>query len=182
MKYYSEIEKLYPFIKEDFCEYTKHTYNIVTLRNIHDPDIFCDLYTFGTPDDLYLNHNTGIRCITFKRKIGFFSDKSISYKNFYELNFYEDCIIEKTIIDSTIYKIKVINENLNLIVTTYTKDLQIYEFPGSSHIYQNEKYYDNKEEAAVLIENTNGKLLEKHFIVDGKEISEFEFEVFKASK
>ena len=180
MKTYGEIEKLYPFIKEDFYEYSQYSNDLIRMRNKNDPNIFCDLYCFDVSSDLYFN--TAVKCITFKRKIGFFSDKSISYKNFYVLNFYEDCIIEKTIIDSTIYKIKVINENLNLIVTTYTKDLQIYEFPGSSHIYQNEKYYDNKKEAAVLVENTDGKLLEKHFIVDGKELSEFEFEVFKASK
>ena len=180
MKTYGEIEKLYPFIKEDFYEYSQYSNNLIRMRNKNDPNIFCDLHCYGVSCDLYFN--TAVRRIVFKRKINFFSDKNISYKNFCELNFHKDYIIEKTIVDSAIYRIKAINENLNLIVTTYTKDLQIYELPGSLYIYQNKKYYDNKEEAAVLIENTDGKLLEKHFIVDGKELSEFEFEVFKASK
>ena len=176
---YSKVLDLYPFIGKNFYEYSHPDRDIIRMRNSNNLNIFCDLHCLHVTCNLYFN--TTVKYIIFKKKTGFFSKERTSYKNFYELNFYEDFVIEKTKINSK-YKVKAMNENLNLIVTTYTNDSNIYELPGKFEIEKNKKYYDNKEEAAIVIEDFKGNLLKKHFIVNGKEISEFEFEVFKASK
>lgn len=44
------------------------------------------------------------------------------------------------------------------------------------------KKYHNDGGPAIVIKDFNGKVLEEHFIINGNEMSEFEFEILKATK
>ena len=105
------------------------------------------------------------------------------------MSFYKHFIIEKIKVDN-IYKITVYDEQSKLITTTYTKDPDIHEpseFSAKIRISTNRENinyekYNNKNGPAIIITDLKGNVLEEYFIVNGNKMSEFEFEIYKATK
>ena len=178
MRSYGNILNLFPFIGKDFYYYSHPDCDLFRLRNFNDEQIFCDLRCANISSGLSLN--TSICDITFKKKTSLSSKQRTCYKDIYELNFYKHFIIEK---------IKVDNKTKTKTIT-YTLDHEVFEPKELCNINYssldgenlNYKEYHNDNGPAVIIKDFNGKVLEERFIVNGNEMSEFEFEVLKATK
>ena len=73
---------------------------------------------------------------------------------------------------------------------TYTLDHDVFEpkeicsisYSSLDGKNLNYKEYHNDNGPAVIIKDFNENVLEEHFIVNGNEMSEFEFEILKATK
>ena len=187
MRSYKNILNLFPFIGKDFYYYSHPDCDLFRLRSFNDKQIFCDLRCANISNGLSLN--TLICDITFKKKASLFSKQRTCYKDIYELSFYKHFIIEKIKVDN-IYKITVYDEQSKLITTTYTKDPDIHEpseFSEKVRISTNRENinyekYNNKNGPAIIITDLKGNVLEEYFIVNGNKMSEFEFEIYKATK
>ena len=180
---YEKLIEMYPFIEKDFYNYKESTNDIIKMRNKYNKSIFCNLHYSKTIDEKVF-----INCIVFFKKT-FFKTRKINYNNFYEIVFYDRCIVEKSK-DKSIYKITVINNKTKTKTITYTLDHEVFEPKELCNISYssldgknlNYKEYHNDNGPAVIIKDFNGKVLKERFIVNGNEMSEFEFEVLKATK
>ena len=180
---YEKLIEIYPFIEKDFYNYKKSTDNIIKMRNKYNKSIFCNLYYLKT-----INRKVFIDCIVFFKKT-LFKTQKINYNGFYEIVFRDHYTIEKSK-DKSIYEITVINNKTKTKTITYTLDRDVFEpkeicsVSYSSLDGKNLNYekYHNDNGPAVIIKDFNGNVLEERFIVNGNEMSEFEFEVLKATK
>lgn len=179
---YEKVIEMYPFIEKDFYKYKESMSDTIKMRNKHDKSIFCTLYYSENT-----NNKVFIDCIVFFQKTLFKTEK-INYNGFYEIVFYDHCVVEKSK-DKSTYKITVINNKTKTKTITHTLDRNIYEpeetccmdyygLNGKGFSY---KMYHNDNGPAVIIKDFDENVLEKHFIVNGNEMSEFEFEILKAT-
>ena len=180
---YEKIIEMYPFIEKDCYNYKESTNNIIKMRNKYNKNIFCNLYYSKTIDKKVF-----IDCIVFFKKT-LFKTQKINYNGFYEVVFHDHHVIEKSK-DKSIYKITVIDNKVKTKTITYTLDHDVFEpkeicsisYSSLDGKNLNYKEYHNDNGPAVIIKDFNENVLEEHFIVNGNEMSEFEFEVLKATK
>ena len=179
---YEKAIEMYPFIEKDFYCYKESTNDVIKMRNKYNKSIFCTLYGSENVDNKVF-----IDCIVFFQKT-LFKTQKINYNGFYEIDFRSNYVIEKSK-DEAIYKITVIDNKTKTKTITYTLDRNIFEpkeaccmsysgLNGEGFKYKN---YHNDNGPAIIIKDFNGKILEEHFIINGNEVSEFEFEVLKAT-
>lgn len=180
---YKKIIEMYPFIEKDFYNYKESMNDVIKMRNKYDKSIFCILYYSEI-----INKKVVIDCIVFFKKT-LFKTQKINYNGFYEIVFYNNYVIEK-LKDKSIYKITVIDNKTKTKTITHTLDRDVFEpketcyirYPGLNEENFNYKKYHNDGGPAIVIKDFNGKVLEEHFIINGNEMSEFEFEILKATK
>ena len=174
---------MYPFIEQDFYNYKESINDTIKMRNKYDKSIFCTLYYSEIIDKKVF-----INCIVFFEKT-LFKTQKINYNGFYEIYFLNHYVIEKSK-DKSMYKITVIDNKTKTKIITHTLDRNVFEpkeaccmsyssLNGKGFNYKN---YNNDNGPAIVIKDFNGKVLEEHFIINGNEISEFEFEILKATK
>lgn len=179
---YAKAIELYPFIEKDFYHYKESMNDIIKMRNKYDKSIFCTLYGSENVDNKVF-----INCIIFFQKT-IFKTQKINYNGFYEIVFSSNYVIEKSK-EKSMYKITVIDNKTKIKTITYTLDRNIFEpkesccmsysgLNGESFKY---KQYHNNNGPAIIIKDFNENVLEEHFIINGNEVSEFEFEVLKAT-
>ena len=180
---YEKIMAMYPFIEKDFYNYKESVNNTIKMRNKYDKSIFCTLYYSENVDKKVF-----IDCIVFFQKT-LFKTQKINYNGFYEIVFHDNCVIEKSK-DKSMYKITVINNKTKTKTITYTLDHNAFEpkeaccmsYSGLNGEDFNYKNYHNNDGPAIVIKDFNGKILEERFIINGNEMSEFEFEILKATQ
>ena len=180
---YEKVIEMYPFIEKDFYSYKESTNHIIKMRNKYNKSIFCNLCYLKTIDKkIFIDY-----VVFFKKTL--FKTQKINYNGFYEIVFNYHYVIEKSK-DKSIYKITVIDNKVKTKTITYTLDHDVFEPKELCNINYssldgenlNYKEYHNDNGPAVIIKDFNGKVLEERFIVNGNEMSEFEFEVLKATK
>ena len=180
---YKKVIEMYPFIEKDFYSYKESTNHIIKMRNKYNKSIFCNLCYLKTIDKkIFIDY-----VVFFKKTL--FKTQKINYNGFYEIVFNYHYVIEKSK-DKSIYKITVIDNKVKTKTITYTLDHDVFEPKELCNINYssldgenlNYKEYHNDNGPAVIIKDFNGKVLEERFIVNGNEMSEFEFEVLKATK
>lgn len=180
---YEKVIEMYPFIEKDFYSYKESTNHIIKTRNKYNKSIFCNLCYLKTIDKkIFIDY-----VVFFKKTL--FKTQKINYNGFYEIVFNDHYVIEKSK-DKSIYKITVIDNKVKTKTITYTLDHDVFEPKELCNINYssldgenlNYKEYHNDNGPAVIIKDFNGKVLEERFIVNGNEMSEFEFEVLKATK
>ena len=180
---YGKVIEMYPFIEKDFYSYKESTNYIIKMRNKYNKSIFCNLCYLKTIDKkIFVDY-----VVFFKKTL--FKTQKINYNGFYEIVFNDHYVIEKSK-DKSIYKITVIDNKVKTKTITYTLDHDVFEPKELCNISYssldgenlNYKEYHNDNGPAVIIKDFNGKVLEERFIVNGNEMSEFEFEVLKATK
>lgn len=180
---YEKVIELYPFIEKDFYNYEESMNNVIKMRNRYNKSIFCNLHCSEI-----INNKVVIDCIIFFEKT-FFKTQKINYNGFYEIVFYNDYAIEKSK-NKSMYKITVVDNKTKTKTITHTLDSKVFElketcriqYPGLNEENFNYKKYHNDNGPAIVIKDFNGNVLEEHFIINGNEISEFEFEILKATK
>ena len=180
---YEKVIEMYPFIEKDFYSYKESTNHIIKMRNKYNKSIFCNLCYLKIIDKkIFIDY-----VVFFKKTL--FKTQKINYNGFYEIVFNDHYVIEKSK-DKSIYKITVIDNKVKTKTITYTLDHDVFEPKELCNISYssldgenlNYKEYHNDNGPAVIIKDFNGNVLEEHFIVNGNEMSEFEFEVLKATK
>ena len=180
---YKKVIEMYPFIEKDFYSYKESTNHIIKMRNKYNKSIFCNLCYLKTIDKkIFIDY-----VVFFKKTL--FKTQKINYNGFYEIVFNYHYVIEKSK-DKSIYKITVIDNKVKTKTITYTLDHDVFEPKELCNINYssldgenlNYKEYHNDNGPAVIIKDFNGNVLEERFIVNGNEMSEFEFEVLKATK
>ena len=180
---YEKVIEMYPFIEKDFYSYKESTNHIIKTRNKYNKSIFCNLCYLKTIDKkIFIDY-----VVFFKKTL--FKTQKINYNGFYEIVFNDHYVIEKSK-DKSIYKITVIDNKVKTKTITYTLDHDVFEPKELCNINYssldgenlNYKEYHNDNGPAIIIKDFNGKVLEERFIVNGNEMSEFEFEVLKATK
>ena len=180
---YEKVIEMYPFIEKDFYSYKESTNHIIKTRNKYNKSIFCNLCYLKTIDKkIFIDY-----VVFFKKTL--FKTQKINYNGFYEIVFNDHYVIEKSK-DKSIYKITVIDNKVKTKTITYTLDHDVFEPKELCNISYssldgenlNYKEYHNNNGPAVIIKDFNGNVLEERFIVNGNEMSEFEFEVLKATK
>lgn len=170
--------EMYPFIEKDFYNYKESINDTIKMRNKYDKSIFCTLYYSENA-----NNKVFIDCIVFFEKT-LFKTQKINYDGFYEIYFYDYYVVEKSK-DESMYKITVIDNKTKTKTITYTLDCNVFEPKEAccmSYSDFNYKNYHNDNGPAIVIKDFNGKVLEEHFIINGNEMSEFEFEILKATE
>ena len=180
---YEKVIEMYPFIEKDFYSYKESTNHIIKMRNKYNKSIFCNLCYLKTIDKkIFIDY-----VIFFKKTL--FKTQKINYNGFYEIVFNDHYVIEKSK-NKSIYKITVINNKTKTKTITYTLDHDVFEpkeicsisYSSLDGKNLNYKEYHNDNGPAVIIKDFNENVLEEHFIVNGNEMSEFEFEILKATK
>ena len=175
---YEKIIEMYPFIEKDFYNYKESINDTIKMRNKYDKSIFCTLYCSENVDKKVF-----IDCIVFFQKT-LLKIQKINYNGFYEIDFLNNYVIEK-LKDKLMYKIIVIDSKTKTKTITYTLDRNVFEPKEAccmSYSGFNYKNYHNDNGPAIVIKDFNGKVLEEHFIINGNEMSEFEFEILKATE
>ena len=180
---YEKVIEMYPFIEKDFYNYKESMNDVIKMRNKYDKSMFCTLYYSEI-----INKKVIIDCIVFFKKT-LFKTQKMNYNGFYEIDFYNHYVIEKSK-DKSMYKIIVINNKTKTKTITHTLDRNVFEpkeaccmsYSGLNGEDFNYKNYHNNDGPAIVIKDFNGKTLEERFIINGNEMSEFEFEILKATK
>ena len=180
---YEKVIEMYPFIEKDFYSYKESTNHIIKMRNKYNKSIFCNLCYLKTIDKkIFVDY-----VVFFKKTL--FKTQKINYNGFYEIVFNDHYVIEKSK-DKSIYKITVIDNKVKTKTITYTLDHDVFEpkkicsvsYSSLDGKNLNYKEYHNDNGPAVIIKDFNENVLEERFIVNGNEMSEFEFEILKATK
>lgn len=180
---YEKIIEMYPFIEKDFYNYKESISDVIKMRNKHDKSIFCSLHYSEI-----INKKVFVNYIVFFKKT-LFKTQKINYNGFYEIAFYKHYVIEKSK-DELTYKITVIDNKTKTKTITHTLDRDVFEpketcyirYPGLNEESFSYKKYHNDNGPAIIIKDFNGNVLEERFIINGNEISEFEFEILKVTK
>lgn len=180
---YEKIIAMYPFIEKDFYNHKESMNDTIKMRNRHNKSIFCNLHCSEIIDNKVV-----IDYVVFFEKT-FFKTQKINYNGFYEIVFYNNYVIEKSK-EKSMYKITVIDNTTKTKTITHTLDCEVFElketcckkYPGLNEENFNYKKYHNDYGPAIVIKDFNGNILEEHFIINGNEMSEFEFEILKAAK
>ena len=175
---YEKVIEMYPFIEKDFYKYKESINDTIKMRNKYNKSIFCTLYYSEIIDKKVF-----VNCIVFFEKT-LFKTQKINYNGFYEIYFLNHYVIEKSK-NKSMYKIIVIDNKTKTKIITHTLDRNVFEPKEAccmSYSGFNYKNYHNDNGPAIVIKDFNGKVLEERFIINGNEISEFEFEILKATK